>query len=238
MDKNIAQSLLKKSKEDYCKIAKSFSQTRQWIWPELLEYLNSSKEGEKILDFGCGNGRLFDYLKYKEINYTGLDNCENFINIAKEKYKKEKASFLVGDVLNAPFPNASFDKIFSIAVLHHIPSKEKRRQFFGEIKRLLKKDGIAVVTVWNLYQRRYFSYYVKSIINKLFCKGGGLDFGDVFIPWKEGQEIPIQRYVHAFSKRELFQLAKSAGLDVQECKHSFRNKKKTNLILVLKNGRI
>ncbi len=237
MKNNVAQALVKKTKNDYCAISTAFSRTRQWIWPELLDYLNSVAKGEKVLDFGCGNARLLEFFKDKEIDYTGLDFCDNFIKEAKEKYKKKSTKFVVGDVLNAPLPDASFDKIFSIAVLHHIPSQKLREQFFTEIKRLLKKDGLAVVTVWNLRQRKYFWYYVKSIINKLFGKYK-MDFGDVFIPWKEGQSKPIQRYAHIFSEKELIVLAKNAGLQIQKSGYLVRNGKKTNLILVVKNVNI
>lgn len=233
MKNNTAEALVKKTKEDYCKIAQAFSKTRQWIWPELLDYLNSVKKGERILDFGCGNARLVEFFQDKGIDYMGLDFCENFIEKAKEKYNAKSIRFIVGDVLNAPLPDASFDKIFSIAVLHHIPSQKLREQFFTEIKRLLKKDGIAVITVWNLHQRKYLPYYVKSIINKLFGKYK-MDWGDVLIPWKEGQGTPIQRYVHIFGEKELIFLAEKAGLQVEKSGCLSRNGKKTNLILVVK----
>ena len=114
MKLSTAKNLIKKTKENYCQISESFSKTRQWIWPELLVYLNKVKKGDCVLDFGCGNGRLVEFLKDKEIVYIGLDSCKNFIENNQRKYKNQR--FVVGDVLNAPLENNLYDKIFSIAV--------------------------------------------------------------------------------------------------------------------------
>ena len=64
------------------------------------------KEGEKILDLGCGNGRWYKIFKEKKVDYFGLDNSEKLIEIAKENFPEAK--FFVGDALNLPFPDNFF----------------------------------------------------------------------------------------------------------------------------------
>jgi len=143
MKKEYAENLLKKTKQDYNEIAQEFSATRYQIWEETKFLFNDYvMPGDKVLDLGCGNGRFFEFLKDKDIHYIGVDFSEKLVEIAKEKYPKVK--FQVADALNLPFPNNYFDKIYSIAVLHHIPSEKFRIQFFEEARRILKPNGFFI----------------------------------------------------------------------------------------------
>ncbi len=142
---------------------------------------------------------------FKNVEYYGIDNSKNLIKIAKEKYPE--ADFREGDVLNIPFQENSFDKIYSIAVLHHIPSKELRVEFFKEAKRALKPNGLFILTVWNIPFKLVFKYALLKIFGKT-----KLDFKDIFIPWGS----VCQRYVHCFSQKELEKIAKEAGFNVKE----------------------
>jgi alkylated DNA repair protein alkB family protein 8 len=238
MDKNYAQYLLEKTREDYNQIASRFSLTRERLWPELLPLVRHIKPNDKVLDLGCGNGRLIEAIKDLPIEYTGLDISDKLISLAQERFENlEKTGqlkiknyrLLVGNALDLPFENASFDKIFSIAALHQIPSTEYRLQFLKEAKRVLKKDGLLVLTVWNLWQRKFFPSLIKYTLLKLLGKVK-LDFKDIFIPWKIGGRGDIrcrraatsdvaplvQRYYHAFTKSELKRLLQKAGFEVKE----------------------
>mgnify|MGYP001578208326 CR=1 FL=1 len=210
MDTNYAQYLLEKTRQDYDLIAEDFSKTRQFIWEDLKPMAECIEDGDRVLDLGCGNGRLVDLFKDKNIEYVGVDNSARLIEAARHRYPGKK--FLVAGALNLPFPANSFDKVFSIAVLHHIPSEEMRHYFFQEINRVLKPGGLAVVTVWNLWRKKKaLSLLFKYTFLKLIGKSK-LDFQDIFYPWKnnEGKET-AQRYIHLFTKLELASLLKKAG---------------------------
>ena len=104
MEQELANELVKKTKNDFNLIAKEFSQTRYYLWPELADdFQGFIKEEDKILDIGCGNGRLFDLFKGKKIDYIGIDNSEGQIREAGAKYPEE--NFLVADALKLPFDN-------------------------------------------------------------------------------------------------------------------------------------
>lgn len=84
------------------------------------------KPGYKILDFGCAAGHYYNTLKkiHKNINYTGFDSTENYINFAKKFFKKEKnVNF---DVQNLFLMSKNYKKQFDISfcsnVLLHLPS--------------------------------------------------------------------------------------------------------------------
>ena len=209
MDRKYAEYLLKKTKEDYNLIAEEFSKTRSAIWPETEALFNKHLiPEEKVLDLGCGNGRYFEYLKKKKVNYFGVDNSDKLIEIAKSRYPG--ANFQIADAFNLPFLDNFFDKVISIAVLHHMPSKEYRLQFLKEIKRVLKPKGVLILTVWNFRELKEFFLYFKFVVLKLF--GSKLDFGDFLEPWAK----KAVRYFHYFSKKELINLAKKVNLEIRE----------------------
>jgi len=207
MEKEYAEYLLKKTKEDYDLIAEEFSQTRGFLWEELKTFKDLVKDEEKVLDLGCGNGRLLELLQDKKIEYVGLDNSQKLIEIAKEKHPNFQ--FLVADAFSLPFLENSFDKVFSISVFHHIPSEEFRLKFLEEIKRILRPKGILILTVWNLWQKRYFLLLLKFSILKLFFRSR-LDVKDIFIPWGK----KIDRYFHCFTKSEIEKLIKKVNLKI------------------------
>jgi len=126
MEKDYANYLLTKTKRDYNRIAEQFSASRKRIWEKLAPVFEKLKGGS-VLDVGCGNGRFFDFLKEKGLDYVGVDFSESLVKIAKEK--NPKGSFKKANGLNLPFKNGSFENVISIAVLHHIPSKDLRLKF-------------------------------------------------------------------------------------------------------------
>ncbi len=210
MEKKYAEYLLRKTCQDYNLIAQDFARTRRDIWEEMKflfdDYLTF---GEKVLDLGCGNGRWFGLFEQRGVDYLGIDSCEKLIDIAQKSYPRGK--FLAADILNLPFPDNSFDKIYSIAVFHHIPAQEFRLKFLKETKRVLKPGGFLILTVWRFLQpkQRYllFKYTILKIIGK-----SKLDWKDIFDPWAG----KVKLYYHCFSKRELENLIKKSGLSIKE----------------------
>jgi len=216
MKKDYAEYLLKKTKEDYNLIAEDFSRTRWNIWAEFSIFRDYVKGGDEILDIGCGNGRLLELLKGKNIEYIGVDNSERLIEIAKRRlqptrHPEYKAKFLVADTLNLPFPNDYFDKVFLIAVLHNIPSKELRFKALQEARRVLKPEGLLILTVWDIRRKETVILILKHLFLKLIGKSQ-LDFKDVFVPWGK----KVRRYYHYFTERELINLVKKEGFKIKK----------------------
>lgn len=227
MKRKYAQKIVEDTKRNYNLIAEDFSRTRSKLWPELDFLAGHVKDGDRVLDLGCGNGRLTVLFKDKNIEYIGVDISEKLIEIAKDKFSiynfqfTISPKFMVADGLNLPFPDNYFDKVFSIAVLHHLPSKKLRAKFVKEAHRVLKKNGYAFFTVWNLWQKTGFSAYLKNFILKIFGLSK-LDFGDVFITWGK----KANRYFHAFTKGELKNLFAKNNFIVKKVGKLFRKSKK------------
>jgi ubiquinone/menaquinone biosynthesis C-methylase UbiE len=215
MDKKYAEYLLNKTREDYNLIADHFSRTRATVPEDKSVPTEHNKAGEKVLDLGCGNGALWNILKDKRIDYLGVDFSEELIEIAKKNNPGTK--FQAADALNLPFSENTFDKIYCIGVLQHIPSKELQLQFLKEAKRVLKADGIMILRVWDFWKRKkglflILKYGVLKILGR-----SQFDFKDIFYPWKnqEGKVI-IQRYFHCFTKKELNKLFLKTGFKIEK----------------------
>lgn len=195
------KTVLNKVKKDYAAIAEEFSATRNRPWPEFSAFLKHLKKrgakGKiKLLDIGCGNGRLYDFLKNEPINYIGIDNNKKLLKIAHSKYPK--AIFKYADATRLPFPDKSFDTVWCIAILHHLPTTALRLKACEEMKRAIKPKGSLMLTVWNLWQPKYKKYIDKKT-------------RDALIPW--GQDKKVKRYYHAFTSAELKQLLKKSGFN-------------------------
>ena len=227
MDQDYAQYLLKKTRDDYNAIAEDFSSSRYSIWPELNIFGAYIENGNRVLDLGCGNGRLVELFKDKNIDYLGIDNSEKLIEIAKTKYPN--ARFQSVDALKLPFPDNYFDKIFSIAVLHHIPSSELRHQFIQEAIRVLRPGGVLIITVWDLWRRSTsIGLIIRFAFSKIFGKSK-LDFKDIFVPWQK----KIDRYIHCFTKGELKELLKKSGFKIKEARIFKRKETKNYNICII-----
>ena len=232
MKKKYAKFLLEKTRKDYNQIVEDYARLRGRVWPEAsFLFEKFITEGEKVLDLGCGYGRYFELIKERGADYFGVDNSQKMIEIAKERYPQAK--FQVADALNLPFPDKLFDKVYSIAVLHHIPSEEFRLKFSKEAKRVLKQDGLLILTVWKFKTKKKLSLIFKYTILRLIGKSK-LDWRDYFEPWGK----KIKRYYHCFSKKELTNLVKKAGFEILES-GLIRNERgnRNNIYLIAKKGR-
>ncbi|MBI2042163.1 MAG: class I SAM-dependent methyltransferase [Candidatus Nealsonbacteria bacterium] len=226
MKKDYAEYLLKKTTEDYNLIARDFSRTRRFIWEDIKPLSDFTVTGEKVLDIGCGNGRLLQIFQDIDIDYTGIDASKELIAEAQKYYPN--ARFHVYDALRMPLPTNYFDKVYAIAVLHHIPSQELRIRFLKEAKRVLRQEGLLILTVWNLWNWQGLGLILKHLFLKITGKSK-LDFKDVFIPWAG----TCQRYIHVFSKGELEHLVEDAGFKVKEIGVlGANNKKNKNFYIV------
>ncbi len=172
------------------------------------------KHDQKILDLGCGNGRLLLYLKNikkkgkpLKFTYQGIDSSKELIKLAREIHQGYEFSY--GDQLMIPAPSNQYDIIFNIRAFHHIPSKKLRIEALKEMKRVLKNDGLLIITVWNLWQFKYLKNIIAAIFRSIISLGG-YDYNDIFIMWGKKHK----RYYHAFTLRELRNLAKRSGFEV------------------------
>ncbi len=217
MKEKEAKKIMKDLQEDYNLVSSSFANSRNRLWPEMKFLFDYAKEGEDVLDLGCGNGRFCEYLK--ETNYRGIDFSENMIKEAKKRYPRNK--FLIGNALSLPFKDSSFNKVYSIAVIHQIPLEKYREEAILEIKRVLRPKGMAFITVWDFGKENRF-FYIKNILLNTFSKTF-LGPRDLFLKRK--------RYYYIFKKGELSRIFKKAGFRVVE-EGTTKKEKRSNYYII------
>lgn len=221
MKKETVEKILAETEKGYDLISEKFSATRKGFWNGLDFILDFPENGDKVLDFGCGNGRLLGLLNRKNIDYFGVDISKKLINSARNSHLGKNAQFLKisSSQTSLPFEDNFFNVIYSIAVFHHIPSEKLRLEIARELFRTLKPGGVVVVTVWNLWQKKYLKS-LKRIIKNWFDKLVGkseLGWKDCRISFQDDQGRVFDRYHRAFSKNEFRELFSRAGFKVEKC---------------------
>ncbi|MBU4374957.1 class I SAM-dependent methyltransferase [Patescibacteria group bacterium] len=230
MDNQTQKNLLNIVKRNYEEIAEDFSETRKkHLWPELLKLTGSVKNGSKILDAGCGNGRLIEAFKEKDINYLGVDASQELLGSAKKQ--KPGFKFKLGDILKlGDIAEVNFDYVFCVAVLHHIPGKDLRVKALRQLKNKVNNEGKIIITAWNLWSQKKFRKLILKFILLKLIKKNQMDIGDILFDWKNSAgEIVSRRYYHAFTKYQLKKIAKKAGLKIDKL-----YKDKYNYYIILK----
>ncbi len=109
----------------------------------LVEWANISP-GQRVLDLGCGTATLTIMLKqeYPEVEVIGLDADRQVIEIGRRKAVRGGVAITLehGMAFNLPYRNASFDRVLSSLVFHHL-SRDNKQRSLDEVYRVLKTGG-------------------------------------------------------------------------------------------------
>lgn len=116
-----------------------------WLTYELpVNFIRTKTHPLKLLDFGCGPGENALRFTRAGFHVTGFDICEKNIGVCKKLFEKNKCAnqgeFVVSVAEKLPFQSESFDVIVGIDILHHVDISQSMQ----EIKRVLRKDGLAI----------------------------------------------------------------------------------------------
>ena len=130
-------------KDTYNIIADEFSRTRYTVWDAVKVFLDDISPKTVLADIGCGNGK--NMLYRKDITNIGMDICENFVKICREK---RNLSVTHGSIINIPFDTNIADNTICIAVIHHLKSVEERVKAISELIRITKPGGHIMIYVW------------------------------------------------------------------------------------------
>ena len=188
-------------------IALGWYNFRHWsIFAKELEALARRWQKGSLLNVGCAHGP--DFLPFRASppdepfrqNFTlyGIDSSLEMLRLAQRYSRKFDfiVNRLVADARYLPFADEAFDWAISVATYHHIKGEVERQAALGELRRVLKPNGEAFITVWNRWQSRFW-----------------LSSREVSVPWRT-QDKTLLRYYYLFSYPELERQAKQAGFQV------------------------
>jgi len=156
----------------------------------VLKYFKKDPKKMRVLEIGCGAGRLVKHMAQIFGEVYGVDISEEMIRRAKEYCKNEDNVFLYvnsGKDLSM-FPDEFFDFIFSYITFQHIPEKWIIVNYVKEAHRILRKGGI-------------FKFQVQRYL------------GEEYLKTKKNSWLGA-----SFSKREIEEIAKSTGFEIVDMK--------------------
>ncbi|MFZ6014987.1 MAG: class I SAM-dependent methyltransferase [Patescibacteria group bacterium] len=201
MNDEMKKQLKNEVAEFYEKEGEIFGHTRHHVWELTLDFISKLKDGDNLVDVGAGNARLLDVVP-EGVNYIGIEPSSTLREFARRRLAHHKNS----QMREGGFPKLNLedgiaDAVTCIAVLHHIPSDQVRRESIQELHRILKPGGKMIISVWNLRAKRFFNRETLKTAWLRFSGFAGGDKGDLYYIWKAGK-IPRRRYVHAFTLHE------------------------------------
>jgi SAM-dependent methyltransferase len=123
------------------------------------------KAGDKILDVGCGKGYLlYDFTKVVPgIDVTGLEISPYAIANAKEEIKDR---IKLGNATALPFPDKSFDLVFSLTTLHNLHTYDLDKAL-REVERVGRNKYICVESYRNEQEKANLLYW--QVTCESFC---------------------------------------------------------------------
>lgn len=177
---------------------------------DFLKQLSHLAPGGKLLDLGCGEGRHAIAAAQMGFSVVALDYEPLALQRAKKLARKRGAkgiTFVCGNALDLPFPQASFDVVLDYGCLHH-QRKAAWRAYRTSLLRVLKPHGYYVLSVfspsfrlfrgskrpWHIALGAYRRYFSREDIVGLF----GGDFEVIEVVEEKGQS---GGFWHALMKR-------------------------------------
>ena len=101
----------------------------------------------KILDVGCGTGKLIKFLNKNGFTTYGCDTAITAVNFTNKINRKKVATVASAEKL--PYKNNAFDLLLSISTIEHL-TKTQVNKFLKEARRVLKPNGFIFIVTPNL----------------------------------------------------------------------------------------
>ncbi len=199
----------------YNVFADAFVRSRGASEPGLVRVLRNVRPGERVLDLGCGHGRVARMLP-PGCRYVGVDFSQEMLLAARRTLRSLPhpldSRLVVADLLSAHWPTTvgeTFDWVLLRAVLHHIPGSEHRFRVVRQARSLLASGGWLVLANWQFLRlariRRRLVPWERIGLTAL-----EVEPGDYLLDWQRGGRG--LRYVHLIDEAESRALAQAAGL--------------------------
>lgn len=205
----MTENHFKDSEEIWDAIAESFDATRRNPWQDVVDFIDELSGSDVIADLGCGNGRHLVLCANKCRTVIGLDISRNLLKITQNKMKEKQhiAVLIHGNLVHIPIKKDMLDAVLYIAALHNIKGRKNRIRSLEEVKRVLKDDGRALISVWSREQEKFRGCFTVSSDND--C-----ELGDIKIDWRQNR-LNVPRFYHLYNKGEFIEDIEQSGLEIE-----------------------
>lgn len=135
----------------------------EWI----SHILKTIPSGARILDAGAGEKKFKDFCKhlnYVSQDFNQYDGIGNTQGLQTHSWVQNSID-IVSDIIEIPEPNQSFDVILCTEVFEHLPEPILA---ISEFSRLLRKDGLLIVTAPFCSLTHFAPYHFYTGFNKYF----------------------------------------------------------------------
>ncbi len=180
---------------DYYNNKEEYSPSKQRV-KNITELIGKDIKGKRILDIGCGNGKMGSALVVKGAVVAGCDISEHAVSIAKQSLQE----VFVFDVANDNFSllKKDFDIIIASELIEHLFSPE---EFLLNIKSVMSKESSLILTTPNFLM---WTNRIKMLLGRFrYTKVGFLD----------------ESHIHFFTYDSLRELLKQTGFIIEGEKH-------------------
>lgn len=166
------------------------------------------KDGDKVLEIGCGNGYYLSLLNRLGLNLdlTGVDNDELALKDAAKFIGDKKVKLILVDAIKLPFKDSSFDKVVMSEVVEHVQDEEG---VLKEARRVLKKDGILSLTTCNINYPFFWdpiNWTLQHLFNTHIKKGFWAGI------WNQHTRLYRKEQIEKIIKNSGFQIERSETL--------------------------
>ena len=183
-----------------------------WM-PAVMEF--SQHAGEEVLEIGGGMGTDLAQFARHGARTTDLDLSAGHLTFAHENFglRGLKGNFVHHDAERLPFDDGRFDLVYSNGVIHHTPNTV---QVIGEIHRVLKPGGQAIVMV---YAENSLHYWGRLVYALGLAKGmlEHCSMGEIMSRHVELTTTGARPLVKVYTKARLRDMF-AAFADVRVCK--------------------
>lgn len=179
------------------------------------QYINKS---DKILDLGCGAGRVtFGLYKLGYKNIVGIDISSKMLDCARDISLNSNMNirFIEDDATSLNIKEKFNCVIFSFNGLMMIHGKELRKKAVLNIKNILVDDGYFIFTTLDreINTQKYGSFWTDEKMLYLESKDNILEYGDIIYK----NEDKIKQFMHIPNKSEIEKLISECGLELVFC---------------------
>jgi len=197
----------------YDRIAAHFSKTREYAWPEVEAFVEKEVDRcdslDRALDLGCGNGRHAETLADAGADVVGLDVSRGLLAEARERAAERgfEVDLVHGDASRLPFAADQFSQVVYVATLHHLRTREARRQSLSEVGRVLAPGGRALVSAWSTAHDRFDT----------------TEGFDTTVNWTLPGGKQVGRYYHIYDPTEFQADLEAAAVEIVDARVSSGN---------------